>query len=760
MAFKLQELKISPGGLNLLTPSDSQPELESLDLTDWWPGAAGKLEQAPEPAGVKAGGVPLSAGVPLDTVMKTGNRTYYAGTGNLYMDGTTIDTGYAVNYPVGMIAFQGYVWITSQGRQTKHDGLAVSNWTPDKPAAAPTLLDLGQFTGKKVWPLEDSYCYTWVIPKLGETNPSPPAQLTVGSDGDVEGHAIQITMPGGAPAEATGWNLYRRVPGYGGGGTLNLDANSIFYLLNTDGPIPLTQANFKDTSDPIDAQDDTSLLEFGQILEGDHGAAPAAAIMADQTFNGRIVVANSTAHPNRIWFTSPLQPAFFRGSGDDFDGDWVDVGTDSNDEIRAIIVRPNNMLVIYRARSIWVHLGDLGEANSILQPACLDIGIAGPRAVVSTAAGDYFVGTGAEGLYRFNNDWPTKLSQKIEPPLRGLGTENFGSQNLTVRNLCAVGHHRGRLYFSYTPTAIPAGSQPSSFILHIESDRWFACSHLYRAFEDTGDVFLGAGADGVVYAIENAFGDSSTGGTHLAWQSQYQDCGFPDHEKTWSDLVISGETRSQNLRLTIRTNKNATASDSLDMGDVNVSGQGKQIIALLYPPGDSRAGLPIRAFNLSVRLTGTGWSTPITLDSPMLLHYYLEARRAKLFDSGNTNHGLEGVGAIDQVELDIDSSAGAAGLVVWSDLPVLDAQGNVMRDRTSTGLPPTPVPVPQTSGRQVLRIQFPLPIYGRLFRHQVGSSTNFQLYGYRVRILPIGVHLDGSNPVNEFWFTEPLTAGI
>lgn len=752
MAFKLQELKISPGGLNLLTPGDSPPELESLDLTDFWPGAAGKLEQAPERASL------YSPGVALDTVMRTGTRTYAAGEGNVYMNGDNIDpTGYyGIAYPVGMIAFQGFAWITSQSKQAKHDGSTLTDWTAEAPSSAPDLTDLGPQTGVKLNPVEDSYRFTWVIPQLGETNPSPENHLTVGvgPPEDVEGHAIQITQTGTPPEGATGWNIYRQVPAYGG---TSVDANSVYYLVNTDGPIPISQTDYKDTGNSIDGQDDTALLQFGQIMEGNHDPAPAAAIMADQTFNGRIVVANSTAHKNRIWFTPALQPGFFRGSGDDFGGDWVDVGTDSNDEIRAIIVRPNNMLVIYRARSIWTHLGDLGDPNAVLQPACLDVGIAGPRAVATTAAGDYFVGTGGDACYRFNNDWPTKLSQKIEPVLRGIGSDNFSGQNLSAVNLCAVGHFRGRLYVSYTPT----GSTPGTFILHIESERWFACSHLYRAFEDAGDAFLGAAVDGL-WTLENAFGSAATA---LAWQSQYQDCGTPDHEKTWADLVISGETRALNLTLTVLTNKNANPStDTINLGSVQVAAHQKYIVALLYPPSYSVTALqsqPIRAFNLSVRLTGGGASPlPISIESPVLLHYYLEARRAKFFDSGNTNHGLDGVGAIDQVELDIDSSAGQAGLVIWSDLPVLDAQGNVMRDRTSTGLPPTPLTVPQTSGRQVLRIQFPLPIYGRLFRHQVGSSTNFQLYSYRVRILPIGVHLDGSNPVNEFWFTEPLTVGI
>jgi hypothetical protein len=197
------------------------------------------------------------------------------------------------------------------------------------------------------------------------------------------------------------------------------------------------------------------------ILEANHDPAPAAAIMGTQTFNGRIVVGNSALHKNRIWWTQPFEPSYFRGAGNDAGGDWLDVGTDDKDEIRAIVVRPS-MLVIYRAKSIWTHTGDLGDASAILQPACLDVGIAGARAVASTAAGDYFVDTVGEGAWRFNNDWPSKLSQKIEPLFRGRPNDNFSCQDPTFAKLAAVGHHLGRLYVSYKAQGAPEARSPAA----------------------------------------------------------------------------------------------------------------------------------------------------------------------------------------------------------------------------------------------------------------------------------------------------------
>ena len=61
MAYKLNEQRITPGGLDLLVPADQNPRRaaltdlinvpqgECLDLTDWFPGSDGRLEQVPSP---------------------------------------------------------------------------------------------------------------------------------------------------------------------------------------------------------------------------------------------------------------------------------------------------------------------------------------------------------------------------------------------------------------------------------------------------------------------------------------------------------------------------------------------------------------------------------------------------------------------------------------------------------------------------------------------------------------------------------------
>ena len=743
MAYQLREQKLEPSGINLLVPGDASlgPGGNCLDLTDFWAGSAGRLEQAPTAALRNS---PSVAAI-VDSLLVADGRIYYGGGGGLYQiggrDGAPIDTGYDGG-PQGMISYQGYAWIMNRNQQRKDDGSATTDWSIPAPAA-PTLADGGATGTTGLKALEYTYYITWVIAVLGESNPSPPATITPAVD-DSEVSITRPAVPGGLGI--TGWNIYRGVPPQGGS---LLDGTIAPYLVNgpayvsatigASGVIDSAVNFFVDTGDPRIGLDDTGLLRGGVILEGDHDPAPPARVVANQIYNGRILVASSAAHPNRIWYTQALQPAFFRGAANENDGDWVDVGTDKGDAVLAMTVRPG-MVVIYREHSIWRHLGDFGAADAVLEVVVPDLGITGMRAVASTGVGDYFVSN--DGAYIFNNDWPKKISTAVEPIFRGLATENFVTFGTAHRDLCAIGHRNGRVWVSW-PTA--GGTMAGSLIYHVDSGRWFSGANGYLVYLDTGGEFLGG--NGGVFGLESAY---STGGTLLAYQSQYEDCGFPDREKTWGDLVVTRNTQGQSLTVTVRTNKNATVNDSFVLTILFSAVLDKQIIPLVYPAGYAVVALrgkPIRSYNISVRITGHGNNAapPVVIDGPLLLHYYLEARKGNTFDSGVTHHGLSGVGKIDQVELDYDASGGTASLVISSDIP-----GGVLNDRTSGGLT-----LQQTSGRQVIPIPIDPPIRGRLFRHQISTTSGIQVYGYKVRVLPIGVYRDGIQ--GETWVTEGLT---
>lgn len=735
MAYKLETQKIVPGGLNLLAPGDQVAEGDCLELTKWWSGSVGRLEQAP--AAIMRNSPSVFG--PQDSLCQADGRIYYGGGGSLRQIGraseNAIDSGYD-GYPLGLISFKGSVWVMNRAKQRKDNGTAPSDWTPAAPAAC-ALTDLGT-TGAGADPAVGnppevgglaveviSYYVTWQL-DLGETNPSTVATITPALDGSI----VRVGQPAAAPANATGWNIYRRK------GTLSAP-----YRLN-ENVISIARAYVDDYGDEVHTHSDTQLLNLGLIMEMDHDPAPAARIMANNVYNDRLVVANSAAHPNRIWFTQAQQPGFFRGSADENTGDWVDIGTDKGDEILAITTRPG-VLIIYRSRSIWRHVGDFGELFARIEVIVPDLGIVGPRAVVSTSLGDYFVG-GVEGVYKFNNDWAQKISPKVEPLWRGLVTENLTRLGTAYRNKCAIGYRNGRLWVSYPD---PGGNNGGSLIFHTESERWFNDATSYAAFLDTGTEFLGASAG--VFALESAY---SFGYTLLGFQSAYHDCGMPDHEKTWADLVLNHFTQGIPLTITIRLNKNAGPNDSFVLATITSNGMTREIIPLIYPaayPVVALQGEPIRAFNLAVRITGSGASTgPITIDSPMLLHYYVEARQAKRFDTSVTDHGIQGTKTVDQVEIDIDASAGSAALQVSSDIP-----GGTMAVRTGLGQA-----IAQSVGRESRRLVLNSPADGKLLRYEITTPTGFQVYGMRARVLAIGVYLDGT--VGDFWAPQPISIGV
>jgi len=766
LAYKLNEQRLTPGSLNLLVPADQNPRRaaftdlvnvpqgECLDLTDWWPGSDGHIEQAPQFTNI-SGADPT----PITSICQSNTRTYYAGQGKVYQIGRgQIDSGYSP-VPLAMISFQGYCWFMSQSQAKKDNGTTTSAWTPAAPASGPALSDVTSSSpiggyGAKQHTYEDSYVVTWLT-DVGETNPSPANVFTPSED-----HAVTlITQPAGAPANAYGWNVYRRVPPYGGS---SLDAQSTFYLLNSVDPLdafanfntgsgwlPISQTGYQDTGNALFNQDDASLLLAGTILEADKDPAPLCSVLAQQTYNGRIVAANSAAHPNRIYWTPPQEPAFFPGSADTLDGNWADIGTDSGDGIVAITVRPG-MLVIYRQKSIWQHLGDLGDSSAVIQPLCPDMGLAGMNAVACTSLGDYFVNSACDGLYLLNNDWPTKLSAKVEPIFRNMETENFPPANNGLPYMFAVGFRNGRVYVGY-----PASSgymAPAGLIYHVPSGRWFSTSLSWGCFLNAGSQFL-AGGPGL-FLLESVYTNT---GTSLAFQSQYHDCGLPDRMKTWADLVLTHNTQGTTMTITCRVNKNQATdgSGSFVLATFISTSSTTQIFPLVYPATYQVAalrGLPIKSYNLSIRITGPGnTGNPIYIETPMLLHYYVEARVGRTFDSGPTSHGLAGAGIIDQIEIDGDFSNGAATLTISSDIP-----GGTLVDRTGTQ-----AIVGTTNGRQIMRIVLANlscgVIFGRLFRHQLASTVPFAVYAYRVRVLPIGVYADGTQ--GDFWFTEPVAPG-
>lgn len=858
MAFQPKEILIVPKGLNLLTPGDQAADGDCLQLDGFWPGSAGRLQQAR--GWVKKNST--SDAISIDSLCEASGKLFFGGGGKLYMgaeDGanvSSIDTGYDGN-PLGMSAYQGMVWVMNRSRQKRIEtGAPTPNGTSTTPGtvrswgvpAPPTAPGITVSGGGALADGAHAY-YTTVIDQWGyESNPSPATgvwcpqypyppgftdgtvAVTLGSssvvlsgatwDATIDGQQFlvpsaylgQITAPAQSPyflkyvdpthatlcdiygnaltwsgtsdptasyviyslaaatsggggfynsAKATisapaggggisAWNVYHQSPGLNGP-----------YLVNPS-PIPIATTSYVDYGDPAHSQDDDSLLALDSLMENDHDPPPACTVMADRPYNGRLVAANSADHPNRIWFTNPLEPSYFPGSANPQAGNWVDVGNDTGDGILNISVR-QGMLIVYRQRSIWRHLGDLGDSSAVLAPLIPNMGIVGPRAVVATSWGDLAVVKQGQafGIYRVT-DYEQRVSGKIEPIFTGVGAENYSPMNAAAAATCAVGFQLGRLWFSY-----PDGSNTTpnrTMICDIEQDqfsiniagRWFARDGGFGCFLHGALFFLGASGQ-KVYSLDDGLGDQDGSAVPMAFQSRYEDDGNPDREKTWADLAINHNTQGQTLTVKFKPNKGAA---SLTLGTIQSNALTRQVI----PIPQSISSTPTDSFNAAIQITGDGYTsgsafTPVLIDGPMILHYFLKPRKAMQWDSGPTDHGVTGPKVVDAIEIDLDSTiptgSGATGgvkLFLQSDV-----MGASLAEQSPGGSGWT---FNATTGRAVLRLVFG-PFTGRLYRYQLYSADGvvpFLLYRVRFRVLPVGILADGA--FGDSWYTEPIAIGV
>src|SRR5581483_12009697 len=141
MAFEPLTLPIVPKGLNLVPPGDQVAEGDCLALTGWWPGSAGRLQQARGWV-TKSG---AGSAPNLDTLAECNGRIYYGGNGYLYQIGRDtgspayIDSGYD-GKPLGVCAYQGFLWTMNQTKQSRDNGTQVMPWDVETPTQPSTSL--------------------------------------------------------------------------------------------------------------------------------------------------------------------------------------------------------------------------------------------------------------------------------------------------------------------------------------------------------------------------------------------------------------------------------------------------------------------------------------------------------------------------------------------------------------------------------------------------------------------------------------------
>jgi hypothetical protein len=752
MSFDKEPLKILPNGLNLAPPGDQVAAGDCLELTGWFPGSVGKLEQA-------RGWVQKNTqdvGVTLNSISECDGRVYYSDGGFLWQigrdaAGVHIDDAYD-GYPLGMCPFQGKMWLMNRNHQRKDDGgpsihsgyVGPSNWGVEVPGSP------GFTAGGSGGLVDGAHVYFVTFTDIYgyESNPCPEVDVTLSSGGSNNGSVTFMRPAASASTLIQGWNLYHQSPAAAGP-----------YLVNPS-VIPYATTSYTDFGDAAHNQDDATLIANDVLLEADHDPPPPARVMAAVPYNGRIVVANSAAHTTRIWYTEADQPSFFPGSDSEETGNWVDIQAASGaggEEILYLSVRPG-YLMVYLNNSIWRITGDFADSSSVISPLIQNMGIAGPRAVVATSQGDLaMVRQGVNfGIYRVT-DWEQRIGGKVDPIFRGLETECYHAINLSAvtstPGAVAVGYGLGRLWISYSDGGHGLPSQ--TLILEAAQDdasfggngRWFSRALGISCFYHGSACFYAA-IGGLIVSLEDGAGPEGIAGhVPVAYQSAYLDSGDPDNEKTYGDLVLNHNTGGATLNVDIRRNKNA---DAFTLATINSSSMTRQVIPMVYPatyPTVALRGQAIEAFNVSIRIYGNGpLAYPgVAIDGPIILHHFLKPTRAMTWDSGPTDLGMQGVKEIDRIEIDIDAPS-ALNIYLWTDLTGSGAL-SLAQAISLTG----------TNGRAILPvIGVGLPFQGRIWRFQLqagpASPKPFLLYRFRVRAVPIGVWVDGA--VGDSWYVR------
>lgn len=497
---------------------------------------------------------------------------------------------------------------------------------------------------------------------------------------------------------------------------------------------------------------DLEATNNGVVMPTDHDGPPAASGMAGPHF-ARLYAWSTAANVNRLFYTDPDLPQYWPGANDPAVGNWVDVGAEGESIIWCTV--HGNLLVIYKERSIWMLIGDPSTGTLV----CVrdGLGLSGQFAVTEAGAIDYFVGP--NNLYKFDMDRVAETGGAIQPlfnasstntgPITPPGSILYGTAyNATNIYPYAVslGYSMGKLYIGYAEQG--SATQYCLLVYHEESDRWFYHRNMisgataWFGFLFDGQVMVGltgsVGGAAKGYNLDDfrSFFTQDPGPVTIDcyYQSHYEDCGLPDNQKNWLDLVIDYEfAGSDTASVYVGYDGGATALAPIGGA---LAGTGRKTAS--YPIGtDGKL-----AKSISVAITASANSLLIIHN--IYLYYYEEARIANAASTIPTDLGSPKVKQCKELQLDIDASGGAVSVNLYSDLP-----GNALAVRQT----PT---VAMNAGRAVMKYPFSVT-EGFLWRLAL-TGFNFRLYSARLLMRPIGTYVEAYEAAAGFvWDSMELT---
>ncbi len=574
----------------------------------------------------------------------------------------------------------------------------------------------------------EEYFVTFFNNLLQESNPSPPSTSIL-----LNGQSASLTdIPVSADPDALGRYIYRI------GGALN-QALRVGTLWDNTSTGPWVDP----TSDEA-AQDN----DF-EIPQDNEPPPPCRGVIGP--YFSKLICWSSALHPARFWWTKAGVPYAFPGALDEDIGNWQDVGGDDDELL--VTVDHKQGLIFYKNRSIWRLIGDPENADPVRTNS--NIGVVGDQAVDSNGAMDYIVGP--EGVYSFNGDFETKVSQALDPIFKGEWVKLSDTDSLPPINRDAIAstvlriaNNRLRVSYPEFPSKVPNVVA----VLNVDTGEW--CRERFTGlpspaptamnYEGAGRYLVGGftdGAGGSCYDLElNDYRVDNGTPFAVVWQSRHEDQGLPDIRKVFSDLELTYETAvtlpglGSSLISTLNVYAIFDKKVKVSLGTISAATETTSILKILNAAGSD---LGYVAKSIAIRVEGN--CAAVAQITAAYVHWYPEERTADTFDSGPTNLGIpERVKEVDHVELYTTANGQRIERRLHSDLP-----GSILlaRDTTSFTAP---------AGRGNYRQRLASSIDGRNFRLTLANNPTggiFQAHQVRVRCRVIGEYIDGT--IGEYY---------
>lgn len=631
---------------------------------------------------------------------------------------------------LGFAAYQGMTFVMNRGARWAVVGTHAMAWGIARPATEPLAYAAG--------PAADlSGLYTYYVTfgnEYGhESNPSPASNTFSTSGTGVELSGIATS----AEIGVTRRYIYRV-----GGGVLTAQRVATIY--------DNTTTTYTDVMTVAEQQ------VLAKSLTEDYDPPPAAR-WAVGPHLGRIIAGSTEAAPERLFWSKTAQPWAFPGAGDDFEGNWIDVGARGDVLLNATM--HGRTLFLYKERSIWRLDGDPDAYDPERTNA--ETGAVSQAAIATVGAVDYLVGF--QGVYQFNGDSLRDISEKVKPIFRGeyvrLGDYWMPPLNVDAADKITVAHRGGRLYVSY-----PAGGNTecsATLVADLDGGRWYADTRGFRALYDEGAGngfgLLGStftfSAGGESHLLEEGETDADEA-IPVLYQTRFYDQQLPDQEKRYQDIIIDAQTKDDT--------DTVPGLSTLTVTAIFDDGAASQVLGTITSTVRTSTTFKLTepgylAKNISIRVDGDAQHTCRVF--AITLHYTPEPRKAMAYDSGVMDFGHRSYQALDGIELDIEVE-GLVTVLYQSDAYA----GGEMRDVASKTI--------VTAGRRLVTI-LRQPASGSHFdafysgtgdigrRYRIlisaGAASWFKLWGARAAVLPLAEYYDGSK--GETWRPEPLSLG-